>query len=157
MTQESSRKKPKTLLNVTGKVQQQAWTEAFAKKSADAFQKSLAQDVVLEANTLVQPVEGIDQVKIVMATASAIYEELVFTQEASNGPRTYLEWQARALGGIELFDITVLSRNAKGEIARVAIHHRPLNAALRFSAELGNRLRGGVDGGYFFNGQPSIE
>ena len=90
------------------KVQQQAWTEAFAKKSADAFQKSLAQDVVLEANTLVQPVEGIDQVKIVMATASAIYEELVFTQEASNGPRTYLEWQARALSGIELFGVTVL-------------------------------------------------
>src|SRR6516225_12133087 len=85
-----------------------ACISVFVEKSADAFPKSLAQDVVLEANTLVQPVEGIDQVKIVMATASAIYEELVFTQEASNGSRTYLEWQARALGGIELFGVTVL-------------------------------------------------
>jgi len=54
-------------------------------------------------------------------TASASYEELVFTQEASNGPHIYLEWQAQALGGIELFGVTVLSRNQKGEIAGVGI------------------------------------
>jgi len=45
---------------------------------------------------------------------------------------SYLEWQARALSGIELFGVTVLSRNEKGEIAPVGIHHRPLNGALKF-------------------------
>jgi hypothetical protein len=33
----------------------------------------------------------------------------------------------------------------------VAIHHRPLEAALRFSAELGERLAASVGPGHFYN------
>ena len=33
-----------------------------------------------------------------------------------------------------------MTKNADGRIVRAAIHHRPLGAALRFSAELGERL-----------------
>jgi len=36
--------------------------------------------------------------------------------------------------------VTVLTKDADGRIVRAAIHHRPLGAALRFSAELGERL-----------------
>jgi hypothetical protein len=44
-----------------------------------------------------------------MAAASPMYEALVFTREATNGPRTYLEWEARALGGIQLFGVDTCS------------------------------------------------
>jgi SnoaL-like domain len=155
MAQQPSSQQGKTQSNLTNKVQQ-AWTEAFHKRSADAFKRAFAHDVVLEASVLLRPLEGIDQVKTVLGTASEMYDELVFTQAATNGPRTYLEWEARALGGIQLFGVTVLSTNAKGEIARVAIHHRPLNGALKFSAELGHRSRGKIDASYFFDGRPSI-
>jgi hypothetical protein len=53
------------------------------------------------------------------------------------------------LGGKKLFGITVLTKNDEGKIVRVAIHHRPLNLALKFSAELAQRLRGKVDASLF--------
>jgi hypothetical protein len=74
----------------------------------------------------------------------------VFTHEASAGPRTYLEWEATALGGMVLRGVTVLTRDASGRIASAAIHHRPLWAALRFSAELGERLTGIIDAEHFY-------
>jgi pimeloyl-ACP methyl ester carboxylesterase len=134
----------------------QGWTAAFASKSADGFGAVLAEDVVLEAATLARPVKGREQVMRVMGTASGIYDSLVFTHEASNGPRTYLEWEATAFGGLELKGVTVLTKNDAGQIAHAAIHHRPLGAGLRFSAELSNRLSGAADPGYFYAGEPDI-
>lgn len=84
----------RTLSNVVDGIQPQVWTEAFGKKSADAFEQAFAEDVVLEASVLLRPIEGIDQVKTVMAAACGIYEALTFTQETTHGPRTYLEWKA---------------------------------------------------------------
>src|SRR5437764_815699 len=136
--------------NTAADVRPQGWTNAFASKSADAFGKAFADDVVLEASVLNRPVEGRDQVMRVMGTASGIYESLVFTQEASAGPRTYLEWEATAFGGMVLRGVTVLTKDADGRIVRAAIHHRPLGAALRFSAELGERLTEIAD--HFYDG-----
>jgi hypothetical protein len=145
--------------NVTGgrgittpEVRSQGWTDAFARKSAAAFGDALADDVVLEGTTLRRPVEGRDQVMRVMGTASGIYESLLFTHEASSGPRTYLEWEATAFGGLDLRGVTILIKNDSGQIVRAAIHHRPLGAALRFSAELRERLTGVVDPSCFCDG-----
>jgi pimeloyl-ACP methyl ester carboxylesterase len=135
--------------NTAAEVQPQGWTSAFARKSADAFGQAFADDVVLEASVLIRPIEGREQVMRVMGTASGIYESLVFTHEASAGPRTYLEWEATAFGGVVLRGVTILTKDAGGRIVRAAIHHRPLGAALRFSAELGERLTGTVDRDHF--------
>jgi hypothetical protein len=137
--------------NTTPEVRSQNWTDAFANKSAEAFGAAFADDVVLEAANLRRPIEGREQVMRVMGTASGIYESLVFTHEASSGPRSYLEWEATAFGGLELRGVTILTRNGSGQIVRAAIHHRPLGAALRFSAELRKRLSGVVDPGYFYD------
>jgi hypothetical protein len=58
-----------------------------------------------------------------------------------------------AFGGVELAGITVLVEDADGRIVDVAIHHRPLNAALRFSAELRDRVRQVVDPAQFSPGE----
>lgn len=136
--------------NTAADVRPQDYTNAFASKSADAFAKAFADDVVLEASALARPIEGRDQVMQVMGTASAIYESLVFTHEASAGPRTYLEWEATAFGGMVLRGVTVLTKDASGRIVHAAIHHRPLWAVLRLSAELGERLTGTVDAEHFY-------
>lgn len=132
-------------------VQSQGWTQAFANKSADTFAEAFDAEVVLEASVLRGPVEGRDNVKIVMAAASGIYESLEFTHQAVNGARTYLEWQATALGGMALRGVTILTKNESGQIVRAAIHHRPLDAALTFSTELGNRVGGAIDAALFYS------
>jgi hypothetical protein len=130
----------------------QAWRDAFANKSADGFADAFADDVVLEASVLSRPIQGRERVKAVMATASMIYDSLVFTREASNGSRTYVEWEATAFGGLTLEGVTILTRNDQGRIVRARIHHRPLGAVLRFSAELRERLRGVVGPSHFQGG-----
>jgi pimeloyl-ACP methyl ester carboxylesterase len=133
-------------------VRTERWTDAFASKSAERFGAAFADDVVLEAANLRRPVEGREQVMRVMGTASGIYESLQFTHEASSGPRTYLEWEATAFGGLDLKGVTILTKDDSGQVVNAAIHHRPLGAALRFSAELGKRLTGVVDPGHFYDG-----
>jgi hypothetical protein len=108
--------------------------------------------VVLEASALHRPAEGRDLVKVILATASNIYESLAFTHEADHGSRTYLEWEATAFGGLKMSGITVLTKNEDGKIARAAIHHRPLGALHKFSGELRRRLDGTVDSSYFHGG-----
>jgi pimeloyl-ACP methyl ester carboxylesterase len=135
-----------------GTVTPQGWTSAFAEKSSAAFGEAFAPDVVLEASVLTRPVEGRDQVKSVMGAASGIYESLAFTQQAVNGSRTYLEWEATAFGGMRLDGVTILTKDDSGRIVRAAIHHRPLGAVHRFSAELRTRLHGVVEADHFHQG-----
>jgi hypothetical protein len=134
-------------------VRRQGWRDAFANKSAKAFGETFADDIVLEASVLRRPVEGRDQVMQAMGTASGIYDSLVFTHEASDGPRRYLEWEATAFGGTVLDGVTVLTEDSSGQIIRAAIHHRPLDGALRFSVELRTRLDGVIDPSHFYDGE----
>jgi hypothetical protein len=133
------------------------WRNAFANRSAGDFGAAFADDVVFEATILTRPIEGRDQVMRVMGTASEIYEWVEFTQQANAGERSYLEWQASAFDGMDLRGITILTKDAAGSIARVAIHHRPLGAALRFSAELGDRLTGVIARDLFYDGAPATQ
>ena len=126
------------------------WKDAFAKRSASAFAAALAEDVTLEAASLFKPINGRENVKRVMEVGSRIYESLIFTESTADGRRQYLEWTARAFGGVEFEGVTVITRNEAGAISRIAIHHRPLGALLRFSAEIGERLRGVIDPSHFW-------
>lgn len=125
------------------------WRGAFASKTPEDFAAAFSEDIVLEASVLATPVEGRDQVKATMTQASRVYESLEFVREATAGRQTYLEWEATAFGGIQIFGVTVLSKGADGRINHVAIHHRPLGAALKFSLELRERLDGTVDPSHF--------
>ena len=59
------------------------WTDAFAQRTAEGFAEAFAENVVLEATILVNPVQGRDNVKQVMAAASKIYKSLEFTKAVS--------------------------------------------------------------------------
>ena len=87
--------------------------------------------------------------KVILATASGIYDSLAFTHEAGHGSRTYLEWEATAFDGVTMSGIRVLTKNVDGKIARAAIHHRRQGALHMFSGELRRRLDGTVDSSYF--------
>ncbi|GAA4539278.1 alpha/beta hydrolase [Pseudonocardia xishanensis] len=136
--------------NTSAGVRPQGWTTAFADKSATSFADALAAEVELHASVLFTPVVGREAVQTVMAAASTIYESLVFTQESTTGRRSYLEWEATAFGGVALQGVTVLTKNEDERIVHVAIHHRPLRAALTFSRALGEKLAGDVEGEHFY-------
>ena len=131
--------------NTADGVGDHGWTSAFAQRSAPAFTDTFAPEVVLRASVLRAPVTGRDAVAQVMATASGIYTSLVFTHQAREGVRTYLEWDATLHDGTEVSGVTRLVADAQGRTVDVAIHHRPLDGALAFSAELGRRLEGSID------------
>jgi hypothetical protein len=118
------------------------WQKAFFTRDAEAFAEGFAENVILEASAAREPVEGRDRVRQALWTASGIYESLVFTDQASNGQRLYVEWVATAFGGKPLLGSTILVINQEGKIDHVVIQHRPLDALLAFAAEMDKRLSG---------------
>ena len=133
----------------TNEVAEESWTGAFAAKSEEAFGGAFADDVVLEAAALLVPVKGRSDVKTVMSTASNYYKDLRFTHEATNGPRTYVEWEATGASGVQFSGVTVLTRNEEGLIQHISISHRPLAAILEFSGEMNRRTQGKLESGQF--------
>jgi hypothetical protein len=127
------------------------WKGAFATRTAAGFAEAFAEDIVLEATTLKRPVQGREQVKVVMAAASKLYKSLEFTDTATVGAKQYLEWVAEAHAGVKFSGVTVLTRDTTGAIVHVAIHHRPMEAAIFFSETMGKSLRGALDPTYFLH------
>lgn len=117
-------------------------------READGF----SDDVVFEASALAKPVKGKAAVAALLAAASSTYESLEFTAEATDNSTTYLQWRATAFGGMALQGVTVLERDVDGRIAAAAVHHRPLEAVLRMSAELHQRLSAVIPADHFIGG-----
>jgi hypothetical protein len=51
--------------------------------------------------------------------------------------------------GVKFDGITILTRDEDGTIAHIAIHHRPMEAAISFSRKMGKALKGVLGPGYF--------
>ena len=98
--------------------------------------------------------EGRERIQTILGVASRLYEALEFTRRAKDGDRTYLEWEARLHGGERVAGVTILTTDASGMIAAIAIHHRPLPGELRFS--LRRDLAGKIEADLFY-GAHSIE
>ena len=116
------------------------WQKAFFTRDAEAFAEGFAENVILEASAAREPVEGRDRVRQALWTAAGIYESLVFTDQARNGQRLYVEWVATAFGGKPLLGSTILVINQEGKIVHAVIQHRPLDMLLAFAAEMDKRL-----------------
>jgi pimeloyl-ACP methyl ester carboxylesterase len=143
------------ILEFTGDIMDRAsgagWRRGFADKSQTTFADGFADEIVLEASVLAKPIAGKTLVSAALSAASAIYDSLEFTEEAHNASTSYLQWRASAFDGVEIKGVTVLQRNADGKVVTAAIHHRPLSAALRFSAELSDRLAGVIPAEHFLS------
>jgi hypothetical protein len=115
-----------------------------------AFGPPLSDDVVFEAAVLRRPLHGKEQVQIAVQAADGYYASYAPTHTTTDGPRSYTEWQATLPSGTRLSGVTVLTLNAAGQIATIAVHHRPLDGALEFSREMGRRTAAALGAGYFY-------
>jgi hypothetical protein len=114
------------------------------------FGPPLSDDVVFEAAVLRRPLHGQEQVLIAVQAADGYYASYAPTHTTTDGPRSYTEWQATLPSGTRLSGVTVITLNPSGQIATIAIHHRPLDGALEFSREMGRRTRAALGAGYFY-------
>ena len=130
------------------------WRRDFTDKSDTTFADGFADDIALEASVLAKPIRGKAPVAATLAAASSIYESLEFTAEITDNSTSYLQWRATAFGGVEIKGVTVLQRRVDGRVVAAAIHHRPLDAVLEFSATIRDRLAGVVPADHFFDGDP---
>lgn len=125
------------------------WQGALRDKSGATFAKVVAPDVRLEGSIYAAPIDGRENVWASMRAASGITSTLSFTHESAAPDRVYLEWEQEALSQ-RVSGVTVLTFDGSGLIANVALHHRPLGAALAFSAEMGRRLGNSLGPGVFY-------
>jgi ketosteroid isomerase-like protein len=77
----------------------QNWVEIIGRKSFDVFAAAFTEDAVLEASVLRDPVKGPSGIRSVLSATAAMYETIAFTHETTQGSKTYLEWEGKALGG----------------------------------------------------------
>jgi hypothetical protein len=125
------------------------WGDSLADPSGAAFAEIVSADVVLEGSIFALPVRGRQAVWATLRAAAGIYDALTFTSDAERDGRAYLDWTATALG-LRVAGVTVLYVDQSGRFASIALHHRPLGAAIAFSAELGSRLAGQVSADHFY-------
>jgi pimeloyl-ACP methyl ester carboxylesterase len=118
------------------------WKGVFSSRSTSNTTHVFADDVVLDASVMPTPARGREAVSSVMDAASKIYSEVRFTDSAATGNKQYLEWVATGRDGVEYRGITILTRDIAGALAHIAIHHRPLGAAMHFSKTLAAALKG---------------
>jgi hypothetical protein len=115
------------------------WKAAFADDSGRQFGDIVASDAVLEGSVFANPITGRDAIWSVLRLSGSLYERLDFTHEVVSFDRTYLEWEARALG-LQIWGLTALTKDTEGRVTGIALHHRPLGVVTRFSAQLADRL-----------------
>lgn len=131
---------------------QTVWVDAFRDKNEDSFAAGFSPDVMLHASALLRPIQGRAQVATVMQAASEMYAALEFTDQCEGTGCRWLSWHAVTHSGLQLDGVTVLRFGEDGLIVSAAIHHRPLNALLAFSSELGDRLEGRIARDHFWSG-----
>lgn len=133
----------------SGESVRRRWLAGFADGSGAAFRSQAARDVTLAGSVFVRPITGTHAVWTALRAAAGIYDTIAFTHATTEGRRTYLEWDASALG-LTMAGVTVLAVDADDLFDTVAIHHRPLSAALLFSMELRRRLVATLDPTFFY-------
>jgi pimeloyl-ACP methyl ester carboxylesterase len=128
-----------------------AWTGAFSAQSEKSFGDNFDPDVEFEATVLARRVKGRERVQTILDAARGLYEAHEFTHKGKDGGHSFLEWEARIVGGEPICGVTILTSDAKGQIARIAIHHRPLPGALHFSTALQKALAGKIEPDLFYS------
>ena len=122
-----------------------AWLDILQRPTPEAFASAFTPDAVLDASVLREPARGPAAIRVVFDATRGMYEQIAFLHETRSGCRTYLEWEGR-FEGQGVAGVTILAHDARGLIESVALHHRPYDQVITFSAELARRSAGSARG-----------
>jgi hypothetical protein len=117
----------------------ETWETASADDSGASFSAMAAPDFALEGSNFKETINERDSVCRAMGLSASRYDRLEFVDEAVLPDRTDMEWEASAFG-LAISGVTVLTIDSGGWLVHVALHHRPVGAVERFSAEFRERV-----------------
>jgi hypothetical protein len=126
----------------------QDWIDIVRKNGSAEFSKAFSDTVILETSVMNASCVGVELVGAFFSAASGMYDSIAFTHETVDGMKTYLEWEGQAFG-MDVAGSTTLTRNGAGLIESIRLYHRPLHMVVKFSAELGRRLKAKADPALF--------
>ncbi|MEM5423505.1 hypothetical protein [Paraburkholderia ferrariae] len=100
----------------------------------------LANNATLEATVLKRPIEGRADILSVIRHAVSLYEFQHHSYKGEIGNNLYMESYRSQIHGQPVETVVVAHLNENGETDSVVINHRPLEAALLFSALMWERV-----------------
>ena len=119
----------------------EAWTEIVRRPTLEEFSRAFASDVVLEASVVSHPIVGPIGLWAFFQATRAMYERIGFTHEIGAKARTCLEWEG-VFAGKPVAGVTIITRDDRGAITSVRLHHRPFDQVVAFAETISGHLGG---------------
>ena len=116
-----------------------AWTEIVSRPTLEKFSFAFASDVALEASVLSRPIMGPTDLWAFFQATRAMYERIGFTHEIGTKGRTYLEWEG-VFADKPVAGVTIITRDDRGAITSVRLHHRPFDQVVAFAGTISRHL-----------------
>ena len=116
-----------------------AWTEIVSRPTLEKFSFAFASDVALEASVLSRPIMGPTDLWAFFQATRAMYERIGFTHEIGTKARTCLEWEG-VFAGKPVAGVTIITRDDRGAITSVRLHHRPFDQVVAFAGAISRNL-----------------
>jgi hypothetical protein len=117
----------------------EAWTEIVRRPALEEFSRAFASDVVLEASVLSRPIVGPIGLWAFFQATGAMYERIGFTHEIGTKARMCLEWEG-VFAGKPVAGVTIITRDDRGAITSVRLHHRPFDQVVAFAEPISRHL-----------------
>src|SRR6202521_706367 len=117
----------------------EAWTEIVSRPTLEEFSRAFASDVVLEASVVSRPIVGPTGLWAFFQATRAMYERIGFTHEIGTKAGICLEWEG-VFASKPVAGATIITRDDRGAITRVRLHHRPLDQVVAFAEAISRHL-----------------
>jgi hypothetical protein len=103
---------------------------------------NLADDVTLEAAAMDGTAHGAEDVRSIVVTAKALYENQEFSYAGPCGDNGFLELYTTDVRGVPTRVVVVVTFNDRGQTQEIVVNHRPRSALLSFSRVMLEKFAG---------------
>jgi hypothetical protein len=103
---------------------------------------NLADDVTIEAAAMDGTARGPDDVRAIVGTARALYDQQEFRFAGPVGDDGFVEDYNTHIRGVDTNVVVWITFNAAGQTQQVVVNHRPRSALLSFSRVLREKFGG---------------
>ena len=103
---------------------------------------NLADDVTLEAAAMDGTAHGAEDVRSIVETAKALYENQEFSYAGPCGDNGFLELYTTDVRGVPTRVVVVVTFNDRGQTQEIVVNHRPRSALLSFSRVMLEKFAG---------------
>ena len=117
----------------------EAWSEIVRRPTLQEFSRAFAANVVLEASVVSRPIIGPARLWAFFQATRAMYERIGFTHEIGTKARTCLEWEG-VFADKPVAGVTIITRDDRGAITSVRLHHRPFDQVVAFAEMISRHL-----------------